>query len=87
MSKYIIRGCKALISNDICELYSQKGIHLMTYCYCKDTNCKIKQIVELCKSACIDCSSIKGVTYTQCKDLNNCKTAKILKLLDIQEVK
>lgn len=49
MSKYIIKNCKSFISNDICELYSQKGVHLSSYIYCKDKNCLLKQIVEKCK--------------------------------------
>lgn len=75
MSRYIIKNCPAYG-----ECYSVDE--------CQDcTDCVMKQIVEVCKSACVDCSCIKRVTYTQCKDLNNCKTAKILQLLDIQEVK
>lgn len=79
MSKYKIWNCPALQQTYYCNTHHSK---------CQDcTDCVMKQIVELCKSACIDCSCIKRVTYTQCKDLNNCKTAKILQLLDIQGVK
>ena len=70
--KYIIRSCKALIRNDICELYSQKGIHLMAYCYCRDKNCVLKQIYEICKNNAL----IGGIDET---------AEKVVDLLDIQE--
>lgn len=80
-NKYIIKNCPAIFKHPVGHWNCQQGKE------CQDcTDCVLKQIVELCKSACIDCSNIKRVTYTQCKDLNNCKTAKILKLLDTQEV-
>lgn len=91
MSKYIVKNCKALISNDICELYSQKGIHLMTYCYCRDTNCKIKQIVELCKDYHKNCeiegNCIDDRTCTSCFFGGGNELAQdILSNLNIQEV-
>ena len=100
MSKYIISNCKALISNNICELYSQKGIHLSSYCYCKDKNCLLKQIVDIlrentCKPE--ECGMNKpdwnGEVYG-CNagfddNVSGCSCAlanNLLKLLDIQEV-
>ena len=88
MSKYIIKNCPAFL-DDVQLLEFSEGTcnSLQNHRkHCQDcTDCVMKQIVELCKNVCIDCSNIKRVTYTQCKDLNNCKTAKILQLLDIQE--
>lgn len=89
MNKYIIKNCPNITYCPSHKEY-ECGLCLEGENYkrkCSDnTNCVLKQIVELCKSACIDCSSIKRVTYIQCKDLNNCKTARILTFLDIQEV-
>lgn len=76
--RYVILNCPTLMGNRLC--YSK------TIKQCADcTDCLLKRIVEKCKDACKDCSNIKRTTYTQCKNMNNCKTARILKLLDIEE--
>ena len=79
--KYIVRSCPSCYDDSICSLWTIND----KYCY-EHNHCVMKQIVKLCKEACKDCSNIKRMTFTQCKDMNNCKIAKILKLLDIQEV-
>lgn len=83
--KYIITNCPAIEAYCTCGKCYDWDKQISTRC--KDiTDCVLKRIVDELREACIDCSSIKRVTYTQCKYLNNCKTAKILQLLEIEEV-
>lgn len=71
MSKYIIKNCPAYgkrfyLDNNVLGTYVQ--------CICKDNDCIIKQIVELCKGE------------QQSRVAINILSNSILKLLDIQEV-
>ena len=72
MSKYIIRNCNVLYFNPdktaICN-----DLNLECPCECKErTDCKLKQIVELCKKA----IHTRTIVYLPID---------ILQLLDIQE--
>lgn len=61
MTKYIVKCCPALINDDVVEngCY-QRSCHHKDF-FCKDrTDCKIKQIVELCKSAVDICNLLQG---------------------------
>ena len=88
--KYVVKNCKALISNGICELYSQKGIHLISYCYCKDKNCLIKQVIEMCldypKQCEIEGNCIDDRCCASCFLGGGCELAQdILQLFGIKE--
>lgn len=82
--KYTIKNCE-LICNGECP-NSKTG-------YCQDcTDCKLKQIVELCKAAsefCRECSkeAIYQVDCIECTKGGKAELGtEILELLDIQEV-
>ena len=94
MSKYILKNCPCYIDmplynhDKVCRLGDiVKPNHKELYVYCKDcTDCKLKQIVELCKEQkVINCNIdekeqvLKAYYHTHLGD-------KILELLDIQEV-
>lgn len=86
MSKYVIKNCPAYdcsitewdcLGSDATE--------------CKDGNCILKQIVELCKDAQCECSCSEPNKDVDCFECTSGGRAElgtdILKLLDIQEVK
>jgi len=80
--KYTINNCE-LICNGECP-NSKTG-------YCQDcTDCKLKQIVKLCKKAIKDCDKCKGDPEIDCYDCTQggkaIQSDKILELLDIEEV-
>ena len=83
-NKYVIKNCE-LTCNGECP-NSKTG-------YCKDcTDCKLKQIVELCKersNKCERCMSFEDYQPTDCLSCGNDDVIlanDILQLLDIEEV-
>lgn len=73
MSKYIIKNCPCywhIGEDDGCSLGNMKQCE-------DDTDCVMKQIVELCKNDCVELAG-KELRYDTLDD--------ILELLDIQEV-
>jgi len=80
MSKYIIRNCPCFVEGIAIKGNEQKtqtcnNHKVRELTYCQDcTDCKLKQIVELCKGE------------QQSRVATNILSNKILKLLDIQEV-
>lgn len=78
-NRYVILNCPTLMGNKLCYSKTTKQ--------CADcTDCKLKQIVELCRN--IDCPcEYQGVDCWECSRIGAKTFAdKILKLLDIQEV-
>lgn len=74
MSKYIIKNCPSFC-RDICSADN-------TECFCcNETDCVMKQIVELCKENLNSLETYVDVRSFECVVLQN-----ILQLLDIQEV-
>lgn len=75
MSKYIIKNCPSFC-RDICSADD-------TDCFCcNETDCVMKQIVELCKENLNSLETYVDVRSLECAVLQN-----ILQLLDIQEIK
>lgn len=75
MTKYIVKGCPAfgITANNACALTSDDS--------CSFTDCRIKQIVELCKAA------VSHSEWCNCPELAEAVLAKeILQILDVQEV-
>ena len=92
MTKYIVKCCPALINDDVVEngCY-QRSCHHKDF-FCKDrTDCKIKQIVGLCKSAVDICNckdADKDIDCHWCKEGGRADIGrKILQILKTQEVK
>lgn len=85
MSKYIIKNCENLLYCTSCEEYECAIANDFGYKRkCSDNNnCKMKQIVELCKDAKTECECYD--THLLCIG-EKIFAEKILNLLDIQEV-
>ncbi len=94
MTKYIVKGCPCL--EDILDANTFEVVN-KDYCIktnndCKDIfDCKIKQIVELCKSAVDICNckdADKDIDCYWCKEGGRADIGrKILQILKTQEVK
>lgn len=83
MSKYIIKNCPAYCYLGK-ECHSGEGQYGASCC--EVTDCKIKQIVELCKGIKCPCE-YKGADCWECTESGARRFAnKILELLDIQEI-
>lgn len=80
MNKYVVNNCEQIHSSD--NFCWSKNI------FCQDcTDCIIKQIVELCKDVKCPCE-YKGSDCWECVESGVRRFAdKILKLLDIQDIK
>lgn len=93
MSKYIIFNCPAYkgLTRDIPDWLDNTNCGYYTgQVLCQDcTDCKLKQIVELAKGhteLCKNCE--QQIKECGCSDICNAyRLDKILKLLDIQEIK
>lgn len=86
MNKYIIKNCECKVKGE-----TTLCVRDVPYKKCENiTDCKLKQIVKLCKKAIKDCDKCKGDPETDCYDCTQGGKArqsdKILELLDIQEV-
>jgi len=81
INKYIIRNCPAIYGIDDGFLCSyRENEEDEKYCY-DCTDCKLKQIVELCKENLNSLETYVDIRSLECTTLQN-----ILKLLDIQEI-
>ena len=85
MNKYIIRNCPCYNNERFLSGFLDDKDTICTYYSknCQDnTDCVLKQIVELCKENLNSLETYVDVRSLECVTLQN-----ILKLLDIQEVK
>ena len=77
MSKYVIKNCECKVKGK-----TTLCIRDIPYKKCENiTDCKLKQIVELCREELNSLETYVDVRSLECITLQN-----ILKLLDIQEV-
>lgn len=90
MSKYIIKNCPCFDKRGT-QCFDTPRLPVIDIPLCQDrTDCKLKQIVELCKDAQSECSCKnpnKDVDCFECTSGGRAELGtEILELLDIEEV-